>query len=79
MVVTVKSTQDDNIQMMDSPQTEASRLLEAALQQMDGIISGNAWHFLFLLVKLLPMPKIKSHRNPSKIAAQDQTTPVKRR
>jgi hypothetical protein len=24
-----------------SPQTEASKMLEAALQQMDGIISGN--------------------------------------
>lgn len=29
-----------------SPQTEASKMLEAALQQMDGIISGNDFEFI---------------------------------
>lgn len=29
-----------------SPQTAASRMLEAALQQMDGILHGNADYFL---------------------------------
>lgn len=30
----------DQTPELDSPHTEASKLLEAALQQMDGIISG---------------------------------------
>lgn len=45
----MKSVQDDDIPLIDSPQTDASRLLEAALQQMDGIISGQ---LKLLLLKL---------------------------
>lgn len=32
--------------IIDSPHSEASKLLEAALQQMDGIISGWSFHEL---------------------------------
>lgn len=32
-----------------SPQTEASKLLEAALLQMDGIISGRCTCFVYIL------------------------------
>lgn len=35
-----------------SPENEASKLLEAALMQMDGIISGNFFSFVVLLVIL---------------------------
>ena len=34
-------------QRLSSPPCEASKMLEAALQQMDGIISGQYLHFTF--------------------------------
>lgn len=36
----------DEAPVLDSPHSEASKLLEAALQQMDGIISGKLKSFL---------------------------------
>jgi hypothetical protein len=37
---------------LGSPHPEASKMLEAALQQMDGIISGGKWETLVHLVHL---------------------------
>ena len=38
---------------LGSPHSEASKMLEAALQQMDGIISGGRWKTLVHLVNIL--------------------------